>query len=338
MKLHQNQTLFKQAIRATADRLNIPDIYVEKDYWVTYALFLIYENDISKDVVFKGGTALSKCYNLIERFSEDIDLGILRKVGETNNKLKTKLGEISRVVGVSLPELEMDGLTNKKGMNRKTAHSYNKEFVGDFGQVRDFIVLESTCLGSSEPYEYKEIISFVGRMMIENGQIDMATDNGLMAFQFNVLSPNRTICEKIMSLVRFSYGVNPMDILSQKVRHIYDLNKILNQEVFLKFFNSKEFDQMLLKVANDDVESFKNNNLWLREHPVKALIFDDLEGCWGYLKPAYISDFGKLVYGELPNDAEMLGTLKMIKDRLELVSWTINISSISPISKFPNNR
>lgn len=39
MKLHQNQTLFRQAIRATADKMNIPDIYVEKDYWVTYTLF-----------------------------------------------------------------------------------------------------------------------------------------------------------------------------------------------------------------------------------------------------------------------------------------------------------
>ncbi len=62
MKLHQNQTLFRQAIRATADKMNIPDIYVEKDYWVTYTLFLISEYDIIKDVVFKGGTALSKCY------------------------------------------------------------------------------------------------------------------------------------------------------------------------------------------------------------------------------------------------------------------------------------
>ncbi|MEA4967981.1 MAG: nucleotidyl transferase AbiEii/AbiGii toxin family protein, partial [Bacteroidaceae bacterium] len=160
MKLHQNKTLFRQAIRATADKMNIPDIYVEKDYWVTYTLFLISEYDIIKDVVFKGGTALSKCYNLIERFSEDIDLGILRREGETNNKLKAKIGKISGVVSTFMPELVVDGLTNKKGMNRKTAHSYKKELVGDFGQVRDFIVLETTFLGSPEPYNCREIVSF----------------------------------------------------------------------------------------------------------------------------------------------------------------------------------
>jgi predicted nucleotidyltransferase component of viral defense system len=52
--------------------MKIPAIYVEKDYWVTYALFTIFNNEIGKDTVFKGGTALSKCYNMIERFSEDI--------------------------------------------------------------------------------------------------------------------------------------------------------------------------------------------------------------------------------------------------------------------------
>ncbi|HQB79283.1 MAG TPA: nucleotidyl transferase AbiEii/AbiGii toxin family protein, partial [Tenuifilaceae bacterium] len=71
--------------------MRIPAIYVEKDYWVTYALFTIFNNKIGKDTVFKGGTALSKCYNMIERFSEDIDLVVLRREGERDGKLKSKL-------------------------------------------------------------------------------------------------------------------------------------------------------------------------------------------------------------------------------------------------------
>ena len=38
------------------------------------------------------------------------------------------------------------------GMNRKTAHPLQKEFKGDYGQVRDVIILESTWLGYYEPY------------------------------------------------------------------------------------------------------------------------------------------------------------------------------------------
>ena len=66
MILHENTTLFSQAIRATAQRMGIQEIYVEKDYWVTLALKAIFTNDIGEDVVFKGGTALSKCHRLIE--------------------------------------------------------------------------------------------------------------------------------------------------------------------------------------------------------------------------------------------------------------------------------
>jgi len=74
MKLHHNIQLFQDAVRVTAQQMNIPPEFVEKDYWVTYVLFAIFNSKIGNETVFKGGTSLSKCYKLIERFSEDIDL------------------------------------------------------------------------------------------------------------------------------------------------------------------------------------------------------------------------------------------------------------------------
>ncbi|MFZ1573068.1 MAG: nucleotidyl transferase AbiEii/AbiGii toxin family protein [Candidatus Kapaibacterium sp.] len=323
MKLHENKTLFRQAIQFTADQMKIPAIYVEKDYWVTYALFTIFNNEIGKDTVFKGGTALSKCYNMIERFSEDIDLVVLRREGETDSKLKSKLKAVSTVVEAVLPEVPIDGVTHKMGMNRKTAHSYNKEFKGDYGQVRNVIILESTWLGYYEPYTTKSIVSFVGQMMLDNKQSDIAKENGLLPFNLLALEPIRTICEKIMSLVRFSYGENPMDDLKKKIRHTYDLHQLLKQNEFLKFFQSTDFDEMLLKVANDDVASFRNNNKWLNYHPSEALIFRDLENVWNELKTIYNGDFKNLVYGELPKEEAILKTLKMIQERMVGVQWLI---------------
>lgn len=52
-------------------------------------------------------TALSKCYKMIDRFSEDIDLVVLRREGETDNKLKTKIKVIGNVVSEGLPEVEI---------------------------------------------------------------------------------------------------------------------------------------------------------------------------------------------------------------------------------------
>lgn len=79
-----------------------------------------------------------------------------------------------------------------------------------------------------------------------------------------------------MSLVRFSYGENPIEDLKKKIRHTYDLHQLLKQEVYSEFFHSKSFDEMLLKVAIDDVASFRNNNKWLMHHPKEALIFKEL--------------------------------------------------------------
>ena len=125
MNLHEDQKLFTEAIRFTSQQLNIKPEYIEKDYWVTFALFTIFNNKLGKDVVFKGGTALSKCYHLIERFSEDIDLVVLRQAGESDNQLKNKLKNISNLVDPFMAEVFIEGITNKKGMNRKTAHQFN---------------------------------------------------------------------------------------------------------------------------------------------------------------------------------------------------------------------
>lgn len=103
---------------ATSQQLNIREIYVEKDYWITYALFNIFKNEIGKETVFKGGTSLSKCFGIIQRFSEDIDLVVLRNEKETGNQLKNKIKRVSESISDVLPEIKIEGITNKVGMTR----------------------------------------------------------------------------------------------------------------------------------------------------------------------------------------------------------------------------
>ncbi len=69
MRLHENKKLFQDAVIAASQQKGIPEIYIEKDYWVTFALYNIFKNEIGKETVFKGGTALSKCFGLVQRFS-----------------------------------------------------------------------------------------------------------------------------------------------------------------------------------------------------------------------------------------------------------------------------
>lgn len=325
MNLHENNTLFRQAIQFTADQMQMPAIFVEKDYWVTLALLTIFKNKTGDYSIFKGGTALSKCFGIINRFSEDIDLVLLRNENETGNQLSTKLKAISKIVESVMPEVEIEGLTRKMGMNRKTAHSYLKVFEGDFKQVRDVIVIEATWLGYFEPYTKRPISSLVGSMMTRNGQEILAMQYNMNPFEINVLEPVRTLCEKIMSLVRFSYGEHPIEELKIKIRHTYDLHQLLKQEDLTLFFNSEAFANMLQKVGQDDVSSFKNNNQWLIHHPSDALFFKDIENVWESLRSAYNGDFRGMVYGEFPNERDVFESMLKIKNRLKDVSWDISI-------------
>ncbi len=87
------------------------------------------------------------------------------------------------------------------------------------------------------------------------------------------LNPKRTLCEKIMSLVRFAQTQDPIADLRNKIRHTYDIHLMLKDDNLNSFFQSDEFETVLLRVANDDIASSKNNNEWLANHPAITLIF-----------------------------------------------------------------
>jgi len=325
MRLHENKELFQDAVIATSQQKGIPEIYVEKDYWVSLALCQIFNNEIGHETIFKGGTALSKCFGLIQRFSEDIDLVVIRKEGETGNQLKTKIKKISNCVSIVLPEIEIEGITNKLGMIRKTAHSYQRLFTGHFMQVRDNIIVESTWLGNFEPYTTGKVSSFIYEMMLQNNQQVIIDEYEMNPFEVLALNPKRTLCEKIMSLVRFSQTQEPITDLSNKIRHTYDIHLMLKDDVINSFFRSEEFDAMLLRVGNDDILSFKNNNKWLVNHPKTAIIFSDTTAVWKKIKTAYLGSFSELVFGELPDVIEIEKTLMIVSHRLKTIEWTIKL-------------
>jgi predicted nucleotidyltransferase component of viral defense system len=176
MRLHEDQALFNQAIQATAQRMaaqgkEIPEIFIEKDYWVTVALHLIFHGGAKEFAIFKGGTALSKCHRLIERFSEDIDMVVVRTEGDSANTLKNKLRAISKSVEPVLPEIEQIGITNKKGMIRKTVHQYPKTGLqGVYGQIGQDITIESSWLATFEPHVKSLVSCYITEMMEASGQ------------------------------------------------------------------------------------------------------------------------------------------------------------------------
>ncbi len=159
----------------------------------------------------------------------------------------------------------MEGLTNKKGNIRKTVHQYDKCFDGNFGQAREQLILEITWLGNHEPFTIETVGSYILDLMRQTGQDTLIQEYVLQSFKVQSLSIERTFCEKIMSLARFSQMDDPYTALSDKIRHIYDLNQMLNNESIILFFKSDNFSKMLQKVGEDDFISYKNNNTWLMQ-------------------------------------------------------------------------
>ncbi len=68
-----------EILNQATELTGLPSVAIEKDWWITLALNASFSLSYSKNIVFKGGTSISKGWNLIERFSEDIDLAIDRK-------------------------------------------------------------------------------------------------------------------------------------------------------------------------------------------------------------------------------------------------------------------
>jgi predicted nucleotidyltransferase component of viral defense system len=105
MLLHHNKEDFEQIVQATADDLGLGSFQVEKDYYVSLFLKELQKMDNDIQIVFKGGTSLSKCYDVIDRFSEDIDLSVkfnTEKITTSERrKLKTSITEIIELLGMN---------------------------------------------------------------------------------------------------------------------------------------------------------------------------------------------------------------------------------------------
>lgn len=98
MKLHRQPKLFDEAIQSASMHLKINSDFIVKDYWITYILWNLSNYQNCEQVVFKGGTSLSKAYRLINRFSTDVDLAIIQVPGLSGNQIKNEIRKIEKAV------------------------------------------------------------------------------------------------------------------------------------------------------------------------------------------------------------------------------------------------
>ena len=205
---------WKEIIEAVARECKRAELMVEKD--TVQSMFLLELSKIDLPFVFKGGTSLSKAYNLIDRFSEDIDLSMNRKPTQTERKAsKEHIVEIAKSLGMEL--------TNPDQI--KSRHDYNMyvfSYDSLFSAKPMEIIVETSYYQTVYPVEKHEVGSFVGKFCKDNG-ISLPIPFEAATVIMNVQSLERTFIDKIFAIC--DYRIQNMQ--DRDSRHLYDICKLL---------------------------------------------------------------------------------------------------------------
>jgi len=121
MNLHLDYELFNDIIDIASEAMMINPAILEKDYYVTYLLKELSFNE--PNVIFKGGTSLSKCYKLTKRFSEDIDLAY------DNNKQKLSDAQRKNLSFNVINTIKKCGFSLLNQEDIKSRRDYNPRFL-----------------------------------------------------------------------------------------------------------------------------------------------------------------------------------------------------------------
>lgn len=218
--LHHNKETFEQVILRVANAKGIAPEIIEKDYYVT--LFLKRIRDLQPNIIFKGGTSLSKCYKIINRFSEDIDLNIETENKPTEGqrkKLKTNIVSVIKEFGFVLSNSRM--VRSRSNYNRYII-DYPSVFSADY--LKEYLMVETAVYIKAYPCKEMQATSIIFDYLKENGYDSLIVEYALEPFSINVQSAERTLIDKLYALGDYYLS----DAVQEHSRHIYDIYKLLD--------------------------------------------------------------------------------------------------------------
>jgi len=316
MDLHDHPDIFDELIAVTAEAIGLPLLYIEKDYWVTYALKQLAESLVVDSVVFKGGTSLSKAYRLIDRFSEDIDLAIFAG-GISDHKRKRLLKQIEAAVSCGLIALPNDKRESKGSNFRKTVYRYPRHTEGSvFGQASSVLLVEVNAFTTPEPFEQQSLQTFIADSLTTQGRADLIAQFKLEPFSMNILSVERTLIEKILGMIKDSYHETPTTQLANRIRHLYDICQILKHQRYRDFVASPDFKNLCALCISDDQKGFLGQTDYLQKPLTDAPLFTAFKDWVPTLTTTYSGVFSDLVYGDLPPIADIEEALRFVRKHL----------------------
>lgn len=246
-------------IQHVADAKKIDEPAAEKDWWVTAVLYALFHTQVAGYLLFKGGTSLSKGWDFINRFSEDIDLALdrdfflnvkqlpyarcgsntqihhLREAAQDYlfGEFKKELSDLLAEMGLDVEVLAEDEVPGDNGELRKVDHDkdpsviyvkYKSLYNSTAVYANPVVKVEISVLSMDEPYEMKRISSLVEQTYELEG---IAVDKELVQ-TIKTVSPVRTFLEKAFLMCEEYQKNSPRTY--RMSRHFYDLERLMDTE------------------------------------------------------------------------------------------------------------
>lgn len=320
----------RKAYIQIAEKVGMSPFAVEKDWWVTQTLSIIFEMEIGQHLIFKGGTSLSKAFNLIERFSEDIDLAVDREyfgfAGELGRKARERLRKASGkyVDEVFYPDLK--GKFKEKGFHNvrvelveevesdkdRTIKIFYPNVIASPGYLEPKIQLEIGSRSLKEPFSLQPISSLVDEVYQES---DFAQDS----FQVPTVNPERTFLEKIFLLhEEFQRPAERMRV-NRLSRHLYDIFKLSQSPYAEKAFGDPELYQTIVE------HRYKFNRIGHIDYNLHQPLTINIippEPVIAKWKADYEIMLEQMIYDEnAPSFDKLIKELKQLNDKINSLDW-----------------
>jgi len=218
---------------------------IEKDWWVTLALKALFSCSYAMHLVFKGGTSLSKCWKIIDRFSEDIDLAIdreflgfageltkkeigkkLRKASCTlvRGKLREEIEQFILDSGIDSEQFTLSvNVTDESNVDPETLFLHYESVLDNSDYIFNTVNIEIGSRSLMEPYENVSIKSIIGELLPTADFAD--TD-----FVVQAVLPKRTLLEKAFLLHELFQSATLGKDINRMSRHLYDIEKLMDSK------------------------------------------------------------------------------------------------------------
>jgi hypothetical protein len=326
-----------------AEQTGMSAYAVEKDWWVSRTLQIIFQMPIAEHLVFKGGTSLSKAWKLINRFSEDIDLAIDKEFFEDykGDISKTQIGKLRKVAGAYstgtfFEELkqafEAKGFTNLdfKIIEAKDSDQdprvleiyYPSVLKPEADYVLPKVQLEVSCRSLREPYTQKKFGALVDEVYVDK-------DFTEPLFEVPTVNAERTFLEKLFLLhEEFHRPVEKVRV-DRLSRHLYDIYHLSKAGIAVNAISDKELYETIVahrfrfsRIADVDYNLHHPNQL--NPIPPPNLIAD-WEADYAKMKEDMIYEENK------PSFKDLINNLNDLRTQLQSLDWQFELS-------FPKNQ